>query len=1050
MRVGPHLGFAVRQEPAAEVECPYPMRLSGSISLALFLASRALSADAIVDFNREVRPILSDRCYGCHGPDANKGRKAGLRLDELAGATKKLKSGDVAIVPGDLGKSVMAKRIASNDPEEIMPPPELHRPLSGVEKDILNRWIKQGAKYDPHWAFVTPRAYPAPAMADAGWVKDPLDAFIFAKASQAGLRPTAAADRTTLLRRVSFALNGLPPTNAEVDAFLADKSKDAYEKRVDAMLASPRFGEHLAVGWMDLSRYADTWGYTGDKPMFAWPWRDWVLKAFNDNKPYDQFLTEQLAGDLLPDPTQDQRVATAYNRLHRMTFEGGSIAEEFRQDGINDRVITASYGFMGLTMECSRCHDHKYDPISQHDYYSMAAMFGDQDENGLLSYHGEVPPPFVRLYKSEADRRMEKTLQAAVSEAENALAKVPPAQAGSTMTVPAPAAHFPLDAFTKTGVDDAVAARKPAKFERRGSPEDLQLVPGVKGNAVKFDGDAGLILPEFRQLGRFDAFTFSAFLRLGEKNARATVVHSTGFYTGDGDATGVELLVDHGKLRWSMIHLWPNSAASVETDAELPVGTWQRVTVTYDGSSKAAGLHVYLDGREAKTTVVRDTLHAKPRDNSLEIGSRSRDAGFRNGSLDEIQLWRTALTAAEVATLHGIDISTLPPSALAEHARLRADPAYAQAWARLQDARRALAAHQESSPALFAMEHSDLAPKSYVLTRGEYDKPDLSKPCEPGVPTRIHPWDESLPKNRLGLARWLTDPKHPLTSRVIVNRLWAQVFGAGLVATSENLGMQGDLPSHPELLDTLAVDFVRSGWNTKAMLRRFVLSSTFRQSSTPTAEAREKDPSNKLLARGPVLRLTAEMVRDQALLAAGTLVETVGGESVQESANRRSLYTYRKRTAPPDNMLIFDAGSREVCQPKRLNTNTPLQALVLLNNPGFVEAAKSLAIKASKASSDPSTQIVAAFRHVCTREPRPSELSALKELYANQKAEPPQFAPPAQPASKTDAKPDPKTQKKPASETTPALPKMPADPSLAALTLVCSTILASDAAVTSR
>ena len=995
------------------------MRSDAPVLLCLFAALNVWSAEPAVDFNREVRPILSDRCYGCHGPDANKGRKAGLRLDEIEGATKKLKSGERAIVPGDLDRSEMVRRILSHDPEEVMPPPELHRPLSDQEKEVLRRWIQQGAPYDRHWAFVSPKSHPAPKLADARRARDPLDAFIADQAAKVGLKPTAEADRSTLLRRASLALTGLPPTTAEVDAFLADESPDAYEKRVDALLASPRFGEHLAVGWLDLSRYADTWGYTGDKPMFAWPWRDWVMKAFNDNKPYDQFLTEQLAGDLLPSPTQDQRVATAYNRLHRMTFEGGSIAEEFRQDGINDRVMTAGYGFMGLTMECSRCHDHKYDPISQRDYFSMAAMFGDQDENGLLSYHGEVPPPFVRLFKDDAERKKESALRAAVTAAEMTLAATKAEYRGKPEVVVPPAAvHLPLEAFTKTGVDDAIAGGKPAVFERRGSPEDLRLVPGVKGQAVNFDGDAGFKLPEFKELGRFDPFTFSAFVRLGEKNARATVLHSTGFYTGDGDASGIELLITHGKLRWSMIHLWPNSAASIETVGELAVGTWQRITVTYDGSSRAAGLKVYLDGREALTTVVRDTLHAKPRSNSLEIGSRSRDAGFRNGSLDEVRLWRQALTAAEVAALHGIDSQTLPAAVLADHAKFRLDPAYAAAWGRLQQARRALAAHQESAPAFFAMDHSPLAPKAYVLTRGEYDKPDLSKPCEPGVPTRIFPWDDTLPKDRLGLARWLTDPRHPLTSRVVINRLWAQVFGAGLVATSENLGMQGDLPTHPELLDTLAVDFVRSGWDTKAMLRRFVLSSTFRQSSTPTAEAREKDPSNKHLARGPVLRLTAEMVRDQALLASGRLVEKVGGESVQESANRRSVYTYRKRTAPPDNMLIFDAGSREVCQPKRLNTNTPLQALVLLNNPGFVESAKLLAVRVGKSSADPAARIAEAFRLVCTRSPRPAELAALTELYASQQA-----------ATPTG---------------------MSADPSLAALTLVCSTILASDAAVTSR
>ena len=1025
------------------------MRSSAFVLFSILGGALAWSADTPVDFNREVRPILSDRCYGCHGPDADKGRKAGLRLDEFAGATKKLKSGDVAIVPGDLAKSAMFHRIGSDDPDEIMPPPELHRPLSATEKDILTRWIKQGAKYDPHWAFVSPRAQATPQVADARWGKDPLDTFVAAKAAQAGLRMSSEADRTTLLRRASFALTGLPPTAAELSDFLADTSAKAYVKRVDAMLASPRFGEHLAIGWLDLSRYADTWGYTGDKAMFAWPWRDWVLKAFNDNKPYDQFLTEQLAGDLLPNPTQDQRVATAYSRLHRMTFEGGSIAEEFRQDGINDRVMTAGYGFMGLTMECARCHDHKYDPISQRDYFSMAAMFGDQNENGLLSFHGEVPPPFVRLYKSDNERKKEGELRAAVTAAEMALVATKSEYQGKPdVKVPAPLAHFPLEAFTKTGVDDSLAEGKPAKFERRGTPEDLQLTPAVVGQGVKFDGDAGFILPEFKQLGRFDAFTFSAHLRLGEKNARATVLHATGFYTGDGDASGVELLINQGKLRWSMIHLWPNSAASIETADPLPVGAWQRVTVTYDGSSKASGLRVYLDGKLTKTSVVRDTLHAKPRDNALEIGSRSRDAGFRNGSLDEIQLWRTSLTAAEVAVLHGLDAQTLPSPVLAEHAKLRQDPTYATAWSNLQQAQRALATHEDSAPAFFAMEHSSLAPKTYLLTRGEYDKPELTKPCEPGVPVAVHPWDTQLPRNRLGLARWLTDPQHPLTSRVIINRLWAQVFGAGLIASSENLGMQGDLPTHPELLDTLAVDFVHSGWDIKAMLRRFVLSSTFRQSSTPTAAAREKDPANKYLARGPILRLTAEMVRDQALVASGRLVNVLGGASVPETANRRTIYTHRKRTAPPDEMLIFDAGSREICQPKRLNTNTPLQALVLLNNPGFVEAAKSLAVKVSKASAEPTEQIVAAFRAICTRDPRPAELAALKELYANQKADPPQFAapPPPPPVVKSD----PKAKKQPAPVPPAVIPKMPADPSLAALTLVCSTILASDAAVTSR
>ena len=1019
--------------------------------LAASVSLTGQAADLPVDFNREVRPILSDRCYGCHGPDAHKGRKAGLRLDEPAGASKKLKSGDIAVVAGDVSKSELVRRILSDDAEDIMPPPELHRPLSAADKDILIRWIKQGARYDPHWAFVSPAAHPVPRTPDDAWASDPLDNFLRLSSRKAGLPFSPAADRPTLLRRASFALTGMPPTPAEVAAFVADPSPDAYVRRVDALLASPRFGEHLAVTWLDLSRFADTWGYTGDKPMFAWPWRDWVIRSFNDNLPYDRFLTEQLAGDLLPDPAQAQLVATAFSRIHRMTFEGGSIAEEFRQDGIHDRVSTASYAFMGLTMECARCHDHKYDPISQRDYFSMAAMFGDMDENGLLSFHGEAPPPAIRLYPDEQGRTKEARLQAAVRAAEQAVADLPLVAAESAVVVPAALAHFPLEAFTKTGVDDAVAGRPAAHFERHGSPDDLQLVDGVQGRAVKFDGDAGFILKGFKQLGRLTPFSFSAFVRLGERNARATLLHSAGFYTGDGDASGVELLLVQGRLRWSVIQLWPNDAVSVETLAEMPVDAWRRVTVTYDGASRAKGLRIYLDGKAVEIRVVRDSLSFNPRDNALEIGSRSRDAGFRQGSMDEIRLWRSALTAAEVAVLHGIAPEALGSDLRRQHFRERSDPAFAAAHAQLMKAHLTLAEHQQKAPAFSVMRHSPLAPKTYVLTRGEYDKPDLSKPCPPGAPEKVSAWDASLPRDRLGLARWLTDPRHPLASRVAINRLWAQAFGSGLIASSENLGMQGDLPVHPELLDTLAVDFIRGGWDTKAMLRRFLLSATFRQASTPTAAGLAKDPANQHLARGPVLRLSAEMVRDQALLASGRLVEQVGGPSVQESASRRSVYTFRKRTAPPDSMLIFDAGSREVCQPKRLNTNTPLQTLVLLNNPGFVEAAKQLAVRVSQTSPEPAEQILAAFRHICTRDPRPAELAALTELYATQQATPPQFPPtppPPAPAPPVDPKAKKVAAKAPAPE--PSLPRLSADPSLAALTMVCSTILASDAAVTSR
>ena len=1012
---------------------------------------------ATVDFNRDVRPILSDRCFGCHGPDANKGRKAGLRLDEAESAGRKLKSGAIAIIPGDLKHSEMARRILSQDPEELMPSPELHRPLSQTEKNILLKWIEEGADYKPHWAFVSPVKHEPPQTQSADWAKDPIDRFILAKIEQAGLQPAPIADKTTLLRRASLALTGLPPTPKEVDTFLADTAPDAFSRRVDAMLASPRYGEHLAVGWMDLSRYADSWGYTGDGSMLAWPWRDWVLKAFNENMPCDRFLTEQLAGDLLPNSTHSQKIATAYNRIHRMTFEGGSIAEEFRQDGIGDRVATAGYGFMGLTLECSRCHDHKYDPIAQKDYYAMAAMFGDIDENGLLSYHGEAPAPFVRLLKEpelvreqELLRTIEQADRLHLNAVTNSLSR--PATQLAIKDLPAPVALYHLEPPGKLGYINDAPNGKPA----RGG---VTAIDGIAGKGVAFDGDGGLLLDGLEKFGRYDPVSFSAHLKLGEKNNRATLLHASDFYTGDGDASGLELIILDGRLRWSVIHLWPNSAVSIETTQAMAVQKWQHITATYDGSSKACGLHLYLDGQELPTRVIRDTLDAPVREKTLQLGYRSRDAGFRNGAMDEVTIWRTALTSIEVAKHHNNTAHDFTDAQWREHFALREDPEVRQTQAALWKAQRELSELQDKAPRLPCMKASANAPKTYVLTRGQYDQPKLDTPIEPGVPTRIFPWNENYPRNRLGLSKWLTDPKNPLTARLTVNRLWTQIFGTGIVPSSENLGLQSDSPTHPELLDTLSVEFIESGWDIKALLRRMVLSATFAQSSTATPEAREKDPANKLLSHGPVLRLSAEMVRDQALQAASLLVEKVGGESVQESAYRRGLYTYRKRTAPPDSMLIFDAGSRETCQPRRLTTNTPLQALVLMNNRLFVDAASKIALNAQKQHpTDVDQQITLAFRLICTRVPRPAEFAALKELYVSQKANPSARAPiPIPPPVVKTATPDPKVKKADAKEKKVETPKPPEPgPALplradqAALAMVCSTILASDAAVTSR
>ena len=1043
------------------------MRLAPAL-LSVLCATLA-DAAATLSFNRDVRPILSDRCYGCHGPDSNKGRKAGLRLDEPAGATKELKSGERAIIPGDIENSEMVRRMLSTDPDEIMPPPELDRPLTKEQRDVLIRWIREGAKYEPHWAFVPPTKS-APPAAGEGWALDPIDRFVAAAADKAGLQPRPEADRATLLRRLHLSVTGLPPSPEETDAFLADKSPDAYARRVDTLLASPRAAEHQAVAWLDLSRYADTWGYTGDKPMFAWPWRDWVLNAIRSNMPYDRFITEQVAGDMLPDATQSTRVATAFNRIHRMTYEGGSIAEEFRQDGIADRVATAGYAFLSLTLDCAKCHDHKYDPISQRDFFAMAAMFGDLDENGLLDFHGAQPSPVMRLYTPDEEAR-EKELIAAVRQAEArhsmSVNGIRPDAPLSTVALPAPEAHYPFESLTKTGVENVVPGGKPATFERARGDQlgQVELCEGVVGKGLSFDGDGGLMLAGLEKFDRFTPFTLSAHVRLGEKNSRATLLHGTGFYTGEGDASGLELLIDKGRLRWSAIHLWPGSAASVETEDELPVGRWFRLTVTYDGSSEASGLRIYLDGRSVKSSVLRDSLDAPFRLNLLELGSRSRDSGFRNGKMDEVKIWRTALTAAEVAVEHGIAPTSLETAVADDHRLRREWKPWIESFEALRAARRALNDHQAKAPEFSVMRRSKNAPPTFVLTRGEYDKPDKTKPVSAGAPEAVLAWDPALPRDRLGLARWLTHPNQPLTSRVLVNRVWTQLFGQGLVTTGENFGLMGDLPTHQEVLDTLASDFVQGGWDVRALMRRILLSATFRQDSTPSKDHREKDPSNRLLARGPVVRLPAETLRDQALQAGGLLKERFCGASVQEHEPYRSVYVFRKRTAPPDSMLIFDAGSRETCQPKRLTTNTPLQALVLLNNPTFVSAAAGVARRAAAAGQDDDARITFAFRLLCGRAPEDVELTALRDLLRQRRAEfaadlvaagkvlgikptPPPPAPPKGKAAK-----DKKNAAEPKDAIPPKAAQAPApkgDPDIAALALVASTIMASDAFVTSR
>ncbi len=1035
--------------------------------LTLLLAT---AAPAAVDFNRQVRPLLSDRCFACHGPDSAK-REAGLRLDTPEGATTLLKSGFRAIDPDQPENSEILKRLHATDPDDIMPPPKLHRPLSPAEKEILEAWVRSGAKYEKHWAFHPPQAQPLPAVKDPTWPRSSIDRFILARLEASQLVPALEASRATLLRRASFVLTGLPPSPDQLAAFAADPAPDAFEKQVDALLASPRFGERMAQDWLDIARFADTYGYQSDNNCFVWPWRDWVIKSFNENLPYDQFLTWQIAGDLLPDATQEQRLATLFNRLHRQTQEGGSIEQEFRQEYISDRVHTAGTAFLGLTLECSKCHDHKYDPLSQKDYYSMASMFGQIDENGLYPYSisTSAPEPSMALLPPGSTPELNKrqaALSAALTQASQTATTRTAAfdawlAATATLTTPAPSEHYTLDAIAdgKLANSGTGPELKPATM----SGGQLTPVPGALGGAMEFDGDTTLALDGVSGITRHLPLSISLRLYSPDKKPRALLLHTgPAMFSQMADAAGFELLLEDGKLRWSCIHLWPGCAASIESIDDFPINQWVEVTVTYDGSSQASGLKLYHEGHPVPTRVRHDTLNKNITTETMRLGARPRDdRGFAQGRMDDIKIFRHLLSPLEVADLHQPVLTAILAAAkagpsgarsiLQDHYLARIDPEMTKARAAVTTARQNLEDDfLGKSPLIMVMQESPTPRQFHVLTRGDYASPDLKQPVDPAPPQAVMPFPDTAPRNRLGLAQWMTHPDNPLVSRVAVNRLWMMCFGTGIVATQENFGQQGDAPSHQELLDTLAAEFTQTGWDVKLLLRRIVLSATFRQDSAATREKREKDPLNRLLARGPSYRLSGEAIRDQALLAAGLLVEKTGGPSVRpwqpagvwseagasggdytpdtgEGLHRRSLYTFRKRTAPPPGMLTLDAGSREICQPRRLTTNTPLQPLIFLNDQSFFECARSLAARAIREQpASVEAQLQRAFLLLTSRTAAPPELAALTELHTSQ------------------------LQHFTADVTAAKAVALAEDPALAALTIVCSTLLTSDAALTNR
>jgi hypothetical protein len=981
-------------------------------SLVLLLAlPPSQAADQKISYAREVLPILSDKCFFCHGPDKDK-READLRLDVRADAIEAM-----AWDPENPPKSEALIRIFSTDRKEVMPPPKSHLTLTDQEKNIIKTWVEQGAEYESHWAFVAPpQEIPVPETADKTWPKNPIDHFVLARLEKEKLTPSPPATPERWLRRATFDLTGLPPTQAELDAFLADTTPTAKETVVNRLLASPRFGERMATPWLDVARYADSFGYQADIETNAWPYRDWVIRAFNDNLPIDQFIIQQLAGDLLPAATRDQKLATAFNRVHRKTNEGGSVPEEFRQEGVADRIHTIGIAFMALTMECARCHDHKYDPISAKDYYSMGAFFNSVDEFGLIQGGGTrgtvLPQPALLLPTPEQEKNL-ATLQEKITtaEAERAahIASAEPAfQAwlSSDKTFPTPelVGKFSFENEKKGALVNEAAPKKPAKTGGN------RLAPGKFGKGLLADGDSLTALPDFGLQHADQPFSISLWLKPAENYKRAVVFANTSSF--DVPFSGYELLLENGHLTWNLARELPGCGASISTKKTIPTGEWTHVTVTNDGSRKAAGLKIYVNGTAAETTTVRDNL---TRDyflgSALNFTARGRDPGLRGGMIDEVHIHTRAITPLEVTALHAnkalAEITTTPDQLRAYYFS-SIDPTTRALTEKLAAARAAYREAEKPVHEIVTMRETEKPIPAYLLARGDYTQP--TDKVERETPDWLPPFPADQPRNRLGYAKWLTSPEHPLTARVMINRIWQEIFGVAIVETSDNFGLQGAHPTHPELLDWLARDFIQHGWDQKRALKQMVLSATYAQDSKATPALRERDPANALLARGPARRLTAEMLRDSALAHSGLLAPIIGGPPVKpyqpvgsmwndinnflpkyepdkgDGLYRRSLYTFWRRTTTPPNMVSFDTSTRETCSTRRMTTNTPLQALVMLNDPQFVEAARKLAERILKnGGTTDEARVEWAYREVIGQKPTAEQVALLTEILTEQR-----------------------------------------------------------------
>ena len=1104
------------------------MTLAAAALAAALVAHTSAAAQAPVpaaarpiDFNWDVRPILSENCFSCHGPDA-KARRAGLRLDTAEGAYAAL-TGRLprhAIVPGQPGASELIRRVTATSAALRMPPAASNKTLTPEQIEILRQWIAQGAQYKPHWAFITPRRPLAPQVAAVGATANDIDRFIIARLERDGLRPSAPADKETLINRVSLTLTGLPPTLQEVDAFLADTSRNAYEKVVDRLLASPAYGEHMAGSWLDVARYAESDGFLDDyHDRLFWPYRDWVIAAFNRNMPFDQFGTWQIAGDLLPSHTREQTLATAFLRVGKRTTENGALDEEYRVEYVVDRTNTIGTAFLGLTTGCARCHDHKYDPISHRDFYALSGFFNSTDEPGFYApgSTGITAGPTMlwtdtaaeaklraadaairreqaayeaaraRASRAAAARRdallttpgeVARTLQASIdrglvayypfeetrpipddqlprSRPQRRRPMPPPlapetrsrnpfavagggAAAPATPAPPAPAAPAAIPSDPQSG--DAQLAAVRAGFANR-LPSDLvradlvfspSAVPGIepavleapilrdgaKGKAMYFDDtNRGFLGADVGYFERTQSWSLDFWILAAQEYDDSVVLNHR--ENDNSGGAGYTLHLIKNRLRFDIMHSRAGNMLRVETTQPLPVKQWTHVTVTYDGSSRAAGMKVYVDGAPATVDVLRDNLTRTIRAEGggtlgdefmgLSFGKRFRMTTLKDGAIDEIRVFTKALMPLEARYLHDQSLADLGRERLARELMdvlVASDAQVLAALTRLTAAREAQNQLVSMTPVIPVMGDTPAPRPTYVLLRGQYT--DHGEAVAPRGLSQIFPWQDTWPENRAGLARWLFDPQHPLTARVIVNRLWQLQFGRGLVETSDDFGVQGAIPSHPELLDWLAVSLVESGWDIKRLQKLLVMSATYRQSADASAELLQQDPRNLLLARFTRVRMPAEMVRDHALAASGLLRRQIGGPSTYpyqpdgiwdglvfytypdaesvpaDTHHRRSLYSFIKRNAPHPAMATFDLSERGVSASRRQTSNTPLQALVLLNDPQYVEAYRALAAHVMATASAADDRITMVFRLATRRRPRPEEIRPLRSYLETQ------------------------------------------------------------------